>query len=56
MTNDEQIQIIIDNLHRMVGDPRLSGLTVREAALKICASERLADQVVARWTGRERFP
>ena len=56
MTMDEQAEIIIANLYRMIGDPRISGLSVFAAASKLGASQKLAARVVELWAGPNPLP
>lgn len=55
MDKEEQTQIIIENLWKLLGDARLKGLTVYEAAIKIGASPELAKKVQSQWTGPTIF-
>ena len=56
MTMDEQAEIIITNLHRLMGDSRISGLSVFAAACKLGASQKLATRVVELWAGPDPLP
>ena len=56
MTIEEQVEIIVANLYRMMGDPRISGLSVFAAACKIGASQKLAARVVEVWAGPDPLP
>lgn len=56
MTLDEQAQVIIDNLNRLIGDSRISGLSAYQAALKLGATEHLAEHVAERWSGPDPIP
>lgn len=53
---DEQAEIVIANLYRIMGDPRISGLSVFAAACKLGASQKLAARVAELWTGPDPLP
>ena len=51
MEREEQAQIIIDNLWAMLGDERIKGRSVYEAARMIGAQPDLAQLVSKLWDG-----
>ncbi len=56
MTMDEQAEIVIANLYRVIGEPGISGLSVFAVACKLGASQKLAARVVELWTGPDPLP